>query len=379
MIIFHPIRGGSMIISPRKFLGAAVWVLLAAPLSAAEVKPVLADLLPVPAVTGAEGDLAVRITRALPPALGVETDNLGAVFARLGEGRATLAVLAPMDDFGYVVSGFTPDGYLRLARGVPAPLALSDTFLLGRPVVVVTRSGILPAVVAQPSLHLLTPATRDQFSRPLTLEMIYVDIGAASEAEARAKGIEVLDPVTWRPAAATLAHDRWAGPGLGRRAACAALLAAALDLAGEPSVQADFAWLVQSRFLRRGGRSSLGALRAANRLPDRAALIVDAVSADRGPGGPLSGRSLVIVQSRDEETDLRRAVAEAAADKGIGLQYQTEQASPLLGPWTASGGQALMLALPVRYFGTPGELVDLRDVQALADLLAAVVEQGRVQ
>jgi putative aminopeptidase FrvX len=358
---------------------AALIVALASLGAAADVKGLIKDLFPIPSATGNEQFLAAKIAGFLPKTAALSADNLGGVYLKLGAAASGPAILAGLDEFGYVVSGFTPSGYLRLDRATPLPSTVYDSFLLGHPVVIMTKTNPAYGVVSQPAMHLLTRERRDQLAKDLTLDLIFVDLGVRTEAEARAKGIEILDPVTFWPDLTPLANEQWSGPALGQKAVCAALVAAARELAKDKTSAADLAWPAQSRFPARGTRASLGMTRAKAKLGAKTAIVLDIVAADRGPNSPLLGKGIVVAQAKEAPSKVREAVEAAALEKKIPLQYRTGAESPLLAPFVVDGGDALILGLPVRYAGTPSEIVALKDVQALADLVMEIVKEGRLK
>jgi len=355
-------------------LGAILIVLRGAPSAdPIDVKDVLKEIYAIPAATGNEEQLTAKIIALLPKGLAVEKDNLGSLFGRLGQGEAGLTVVAGLDEFGYAVSNVLVDGYLQLDRLGQPPLGIYDSFLIGHPVVVSTKAGLRNGIVVQPAMHVLTQELRDKLSRNLTLDLVYVDVGAHSEAEARAKGIEILDPVTLSQDMATLANGRLAGPAIGQKAACAALTALADSLFGSKVPQTvSVAWMAQSRMSARGARASLGAIRAKNRFNPKATVVLGAVSADRGEKSPVFGKGPVILQAKDSPSPLRDAIDAAAKEKNIALQYQSGIESPLLAPFLGEGADAVILALPVKFFGTPSEVVETKDIQSLVDIVSAV-------
>jgi endoglucanase len=338
------------------------------------------ELFPLPSATGNEELLAAKIQQILSPTLSFEKDNLGGLYARVGGEAAGLAVLAALDEFGYVVSGVTAEGYLTVDRPAPPPVPIYDSFLIGHPVIISTKKGLKQGIVVQPAMHVLTRERREQLANNLTLDLIFVDIGARSEAEARGKGFEILDPITQWPDLVTLAGGRAAGSALGQKAACAALAAAAADLGSEKlGAGATFVWMAQSRLGARGARASLGATRARNKIGPKAALVLDVVAADRGEKSPLLGRGPVLVQAKETPSALKEAVEGAAREKGISLQSLAGVESPVLAAFTGADVDALILALPAKFAGTPSEVIDLKDVEAIADLVSALVKTGRVQ
>lgn len=361
-------------------LGAAILFSVNTALAApADVKSLVKDIFPVPSVSGNEEQLTAKIAGLLPKTLAVERDNLGSLYAGAGPGAAGLAVLVPLDEFGYIVSDVTADGYLRVDRTLAAPVRMFDSFLMGHPVVVSTKAGPVNGVVSQPAMHLLSQERRGQLEKELSLDMIYIDVAARSEAEARAKGVEILDPVTFLPDLVTLANDRWAGPALGQKAACAAMTAAASTLAGgKVAPGAAFVWMAQTRLTARGLRASLGAVRARNKLSPKAALLVYAVEADRTEKSPAFGKGPVVVQAKEGPSKLKEAVEAAAKEKGVILQSLVA-ADPMLAGLTSESTDAVMLAIPVKFFGTPSEVVEMKDVQAVSDIVAKVVASWRAK
>jgi len=341
---------------------------------------VLEAIFPVPSMTGNEERLAAKIRQLLPGGSAFDRDNLGSLYLKLGPGEPALTVLAAMDEFGYVVSGITADGYLTVDRPTAPPVPIYDSFLIGHPVLVSSNRGILHGLGVQPAMHVLTKERREQLASNLTLDMIFIDVGARSEAEARAKGVEILDPVTQWPDLVSLANGRMAGPALGQKAACAALAAAASGLVGtESAAGTTFVWMAQTRLSAREERASLGAVRARNKIAPKAVLLLDVVAADRGEKSPVLGGGPVLFQGKQGPSAVREAVESAAKEKGLALQVLTGLSTPALSAFAAAGIDAVVLALPAKFAGTPSEVIEKKDVQAVADIVSAAVASGRVK
>ena len=75
------------------------------------------------------------------------------------------------------------------------------------------------------------------------------------------------------------------------------------------------------------------------------------------------------MSSREE----RERVARAAHAAGVPLQVGTTHGSTDATPFAAAGAVGAGLSWPGRYSHTPGEVLDLRDLSALARLIAAAV------
>lgn len=358
---------------------AALVGLAAGGLEAADVKALTKDLFSVPSTTGNEDRLAAKIRGLLPGGLAVEEDGLGSIAVRLRGQPGPTLVLAALDGYGHMVSGITPDGYLTLDRPVPPPHARYDAYLLGQPVIVSTARGPVQGVVSQPALHLLTPERRRTLVENFSLENAFVDIAVRSESEARAKGIELLDPVTFPPVLTELAGDQWAGPSLGLKAVAAALVSVAGSMAeltaGEETV---LAWAAQTKFGGRGraARPALGAARANAKWQPHRTVIVDVVAADWGEGSPASGKGPVLIQAKDEASALRQAFESAAGEAGIHLQFLSAADSPMVLPFAGSSAGVLTVGLPVRFLNTPSEVINLKDLEGLRDLIERFLQAG---
>ena len=186
-------------------------LLLGISASAQSLPEDLTKFVETPAVTGYEQALAkeiqARLARYKP-----QTDNMGNVYVTLGSGAPHRLLVAPMDEPGYVVSAITEDGYLRVQR-LPqqAPHALFDQLHAAQPVVIATRNGKqVYGVVAGLSTH-LQPGRRDapRVNHP---DEIYIDVGARTHAEARAAGVDVLDPVALDRRAYAMGFGKVTGP-----------------------------------------------------------------------------------------------------------------------------------------------------------------------
>ncbi|HYM10359.1 MAG TPA: hypothetical protein VEU62_06490, partial [Bryobacterales bacterium] len=122
-----------------------------------------------------------------------QVDNTGSLTATFGNGSPHTLLIAGLDEPGYVVSAITPDGYLRVHRlFATAPHHDFDSFFLAQPVHVTTAAGkMVNGVVAALSVH-LQPDRAATVPRADHPEQMYIDIGARSEAEARAAGVDLL-------------------------------------------------------------------------------------------------------------------------------------------------------------------------------------------
>lgn len=243
--------------------------------------PALASWIALDAAPGREQAATAIIERAMP---GWQRDALGNLVMRRGSGSPRRIVACALDEPAFVVSDFTPDGYLRLHDPVGLPTnPLWTQFYEGQRIVVHTRRGGVPGVIGVRSVHLWRG--RSAGDAPASIEHLWVDIGARSRAEAQALGIEMLDPVT-RDWPRWTYGDFVAGPAAADRAGCA-VVAAAASAAPEHG-ETDYVISVQSGFRWAGLSAVVASLGGADTL----ILATAPASPATGPGGaPVSART----------------------------------------------------------------------------------------
>lgn len=285
-----------------------------------QVSELAARMASISAVTGYERALVDTVLRLLP---GSARDRAGNAWVTLGGGRGRRLVVCPLDEPGYVVGGIREDGYLTLRR-VPGKVGpLFDQQLEGHRVTVQGRRAPVQGVVAVRSIHLTRGRTQPS-EDPFTVDDAFVDVGAATSAEAASLGIAVLAPVTLTKRPHIYGDGLLAAPVAGRRGACAALLATAREWAvgGKPKGSVIVGFVVGQELGQRG----LATL-ANTRGPFDETLIVD--------GRPGTGGTI------DRETD-----------PDVSVRW------PRL-------GTVRRWSLPARYNGTVVETVSLKDAESL--------------
>lgn len=156
---------------------------------------------------------------------GWKRDALGNLSLRKGSGSPRRVVACGLDRPSFAVTEITDDGYVRLREvGAGRLHPLWTQFHEGQRVRVLTRGGVVPAVAIVKSTHL--QGGRNPNTQPATLNDMWVDVGAASRAEVKRLGIEMLDPVV-RESEGWAYEGFVAGQLAGVRVGCAALAAAA--------------------------------------------------------------------------------------------------------------------------------------------------------
>ncbi|HKN48461.1 MAG TPA: hypothetical protein VJ144_10875 [Candidatus Polarisedimenticolia bacterium] len=341
-----------------------------------EAASTLKQLVSLPGVAGYEGAVRAAIRSALPSWASPEEDTLGNLTVTIGSGAPQRLLIAHMDEPGYVVSAITDGGYLKVQRLSRTPLpALFDQFILGQPVVIGGRHGVVPGVTVIYSTHLWR-GEGAPLKAPVEPEDLFVDVGARSPEEVRAAGVRLLDPLTIARRVVDLAGDKVAGPAMDDRAGCAALVLLLRRL--EPVKVRGTVTIAFSAQEVMGAR---GAARLARRLHPDTVLVIDppalpdagprAAPGRRTPGdGPVVG-----MPGGPVAQPLYDRIAALAARDGVSIQTSTYSDLGDGEPF-ANRVPLLLIGVPVLHPATPAEIADIHDLQALARLLASFVEEG---
>jgi endoglucanase len=337
------------------------------------------DLAAIPGPAGREEAVARAFAARLKD-LAAEAflDPMGNAIIKIAgrNAKASLMVCAHTDEVGLIVKAITPDGllYFDLNGGID-PRTLPAT-----PVEVLGAEGPVAGVVVSPSAHLSRPEDR---AKPIPVHDLWIQVGASSDAEAKALGIRIGDPVTFRANFQELAGGYVATKALDDRAGLAILIAA-IRRAARRDMDYDLYAVapVQEEIGARGAGVVARALRPA------AALIVDTVSSAE-PGVPTSRAAAtcekgpiirvwdyVRDQVRGTVYDRRLVDRLLAAAERNGIRYQTDAAHT----WT--DGAAITLEgipaggifVPRRGSHSACEVMSLVDAEAATDLLAAFLE-----
>ena len=333
----------------------------------------LADLRGLTGREDAVGEEAARLLSQYVP--DAEYSN-GSVTAHLRRGepgakRPVLLLCAHLDQVGFLVTDITDDGFLRIG----AVGGIDRRILLGRPVSVHGKAGILPGVISILPPHLL----KGEQAVPEE-SMLCVDLGFSSGEQVR-EFVRQGDAVYYAESCRELQNGLITGPALDDRCGVAALILAAQQLAQTPDLPCDVTFVFSGQE-ERGGR---GAKLAALNEPADAAIAVDVTFANAADdsddcyqlgGGPAIGVSPVLSEAL---SDMLLDAAERA-----GIPYQTEVMPGTTGTDAdtlalASGGCAAgTVSIPERYMHTPVEVIAVSDVDRTAALLTEFAkEYGR--
>jgi putative aminopeptidase FrvX len=332
--------------------------------------PVLLDkLLRARAPSGHEGP-AASIWREAASFAELSTDGLGSSIARLGDAAPLLAVVGHIDEIGLVVTHIDEKGFLWFA-----PIGGWDPqILVGQRVEVRGPDGLVPGVVGRKPIHLLDG---DQRKKVVELKGLHIDVGANDRDEA-AGLVRVGDPVTIAAEPRPLAGERLVSRAMDNRLGAYVALEALRRCQERGSLAGSFAAVaaVQEEIGLFGSRTSAFQLR-----PDLA-VAIDVTHATDAPGidekeigshplgsGPAIGRGSTLSPKVFEL--LVEAAEEAGIEHTISASGRSTSTDADAIQISRAGIPTGLVSIPLRYMHSPVELVDLGDLEATVELIAA--------
>ena len=355
-------------------------LVFALPAAAQSLWQDLAKFVETPSIPGDEKALAGEI-RGRVKNFSPQTDHLGNVFATVGSGAPHRLIVTPLDEPGYVVSGITEDGFLRVQRLPQAPPnAVFDLLYAAQPVVIHTRKGKWVAgVAAGLSTHLQT--ARANPPRGAHPDEMYIDMGARSAGEVRQAGVDLLDPVVLERKLYAMGSERATAPAVGDRFGAAALveLLRRLDV-GKVRGTLTVAFVTQHWAGARGLERMLQQAKpdemiyVGRLLPWRMTL----PRTGAAPGVnfpprslPGSGVSIGVADPQEALTGFAAELKQLGDANGVAVT--PDFAAPLprsrYTPDSTVPQRFAHLGIPAKWPVTPAEYVDLGDLQKLVALL----------
>jgi len=332
--------------------------------------------LPI-AVSGHEERLGAAI-RDRVKAQEPKTDNLGNVYVTIGEGAPHKLIAVAMDEPGYVVSGITEDGYLRVQRLPQAAVTpVFDVLNFAQPVWIMTRSGKqINGVFAGLSVHLQPGRTGGpKMNHP---DELFVDIGAKSAAEVRAAGVDILDAVALQRNLLAVGREEISGQSSGDRTALLAVLGLlekvrANDIKGTLTV----AFVAQQWT---GGR---GTNRLLTEIHPDEMIFVGHVTAklpadDKSGAASIAAQKLgsgILIGTADTASaagDFAGELKALAENKTIAVTLLSANLPRIAGyvPGAQYPKRVVEIGVPTLWAETPAETVNRKDAANLFELLA---------
>lgn len=333
------------------------------------VEEVLAPLVESYGVSGMEAPVRETVQRLLPRWARTETDTAGNLWLTLGQGEPTVVFVAHLDEIGFTVTGIREDGTLdAVAAG-----GLFPWLWEGRPALIHTGGRSIPAVFAPPDSAPPPPAVDAD-------PVVRVDPGTGSRAATEALGIRPGHTVTSPKRYVRMLGSRATGRSFDDRVGSAALVLAARRL--DPARLGHtviFVWSVREEIGLEGAQAAAAAL---GLRPARVHAIDTFVSAD----SPLERRNFAVAplgrgpvaRALDNSAVTPPAYLDSlvalARHRRLPLQVGTTNGGNDGSAFSEWGVPDVPIGWPLRYSHSPVEVIDLRDVAGLAEVVRASAE-----
>jgi len=296
----------------------------------------------------------------------VRADGLGSVVGERSGKGPRLLLDAHLDQIGMAVTAIEPGGFLRVT-----PCGYMDIRVLaGQRVTIHGKEALFGVIPATP------PHLSKGEDKPPAWKDVLIDTGLSVET------LEALVPLgtraTLRTPPARLLGERFTAPALDDRAGVAVILRCMELLEGEAACPLTVLFSVQEETGHSGAKTAGFACEA------KEAIVVD-VSFAQAPGlslqdaqGRLGGGVMVGVSPALDEgmsETLRRLAEEQGIPHSVevmgGRTYTNADALHTV----AAGIPCALLSIPLRNMHTAAEIVDMRDIEATAQLMAAYIRE----
>ncbi len=321
------------------------------------LKRYLKDLCSLFAPSGDECAVRAYIVENLPEYAEYKVDPLGSLLVTVnGLKKANNSVMldAHMDEVGIIVSGITPNGFLRFKTVG----GIDTAVLIARKVRFL--NGTIGVICVKP-VHLLDDNERDTLP---DAENLYIDIGAKDASEAN-KLVKAGDTATFDTPFCVNDDGIITAKALDDRAGCAVLLTL-INSFNDFSYTVSFT--VQEEVGLRGAKTAAYAIN-----PDFAVVVesttaadIDGVAAERRVCSVSNGAVISYMDSATFYSKKLFALTNAVAENS-GIKHQVKQL-PTGGNNAGAihlsrcGVPTVSLSVPCRYIHSPSSVADIEDI-----------------
>jgi putative aminopeptidase FrvX len=357
---------------------ALIAILIALPAAAQDrTVALLQQLTDTPGPPGFEEPIRKVIVDAMKPlAASIAFDGLGSIIATQGAQGPRVMVDAHMDELGGMIRRVTPRGLLTMQMlGGWLDQALVDQRWL-----IIGSKGPVRAVTGIRDIHVV-PA--DERTRVYSRDSLFLDVGAANEAEVAAMGIAPGDPVVPdSPFTVLNGTDNYLAKGWDDRVGCGVVVEAMRRLAALPHPN-QILWTIttQEEIGLRGAESAAAVVK-----PAIAIAIEGGITGDVFPGRAEetqarlgAGPGIFLYDSSAlPNRRLTQLVKQTAKEKSLPLQADLVQGygDDSAEIQRSNGGvPTVNLVVPIRYTHAHNGVMNRRDFDQMVDLLVALLQK----
>jgi endoglucanase len=303
------------------------------------------------------------------------SDAYGNCVAVLNKGASPRIMLAAHADEIAMAANYIDDNgfiYVRKMGGIDAAITKAQRVFIH------TRGSAVKGVVGNVAPHL---TSKDGDAKPPKIHDLFIDIGVSSRKEAE-KIVRIGDPITLADEFDILRGDLAVARAFDNRIGTFAVVET-LRLLKESKVKLNCEVCAVSNVQEEVGL--LGARQIAYSLKPDIALVVDVTHATDYPtvsktqhGDTRIGSGPAITHGGCNHPEVVKRLEEVAAKKKIPLQHEamsnTSGTDTDVIFWTRGGIASALISLPNRYMHSPVEVVSLKDLELIPQLLAAFVQ-----
>ena len=341
------------------------------PIGLGEARDIVSRLVETYGVSGHEGPVREAVIKFLPAWANPTIDSAGNILVRAGAGDPLTVYVAHLDEIGFAVTAIRENGQLELRQAG----GFFPSLFEAEPALVHTANGIVPAVFMPRDSVGRSPARNPGALR--------ADPGTGSRAATEALGIRVGDAVTMPKSFAGLAGTRATGRSFDDRVGSTALLLAVRHLDPKALRHAVlFVWSTREEVGLDGARFVAEHV-GTSEHPARVYAIDTFVSSDAPleiktfADAPLGGGAVVRAVDNSSVTPpaLVDSLLALARARHIPLVAGTTNGGNDGSTFTRFGVPDVGLGWPLRYAHSPAEVIDLRDLVSLADVIQLTAER----
>ena len=309
------------------------------------------------------------------------TDAYGNAVATINKGGSPRIMLAGhADEIGMTVNFVSKEGYLYVRKlgGVDPAITKAQR------VTIHTKKGPVSGVVGNVAPHLAKHEPGER--KAPRMEELFIDIGAPNR-DSALELVQIGDPITLSAGFELLRNDLAVSRAFDNRIGTFSV-AEALRLLAKDRKKLKAEVCAVSNIMEEVGL--LGARQIAYSLKPDVALVVDVTHATDYPtvnqcqhGDIKLGKGPAITHGGCNHPEVVGRIEKVAEDLKIKLQHEAMSATSGTDTdvifWTRGGIPSALISLPNRYMHSPVEVVSLRDLEQIPQLLAgfcASVKKG---
>lgn len=335
---------------------------------------ILKDLTMCDGIPSIEKEVREYMKDALKDDVSITTDGLGSFISSDGEHGPKIMIAGHMDEVGFLVTRITDEGYIKFT---PAGGWWSQVMLAQQFNITTESSKKIRGTIGAKAPHILTPEERN---KPVSMDDMFLDIGAKDKDEAISYGIKPGDMMTPYIETITLENPKYyLGKAFDNRVGCAAVIDVMKTISKKSHPNRIFGvGTVQEEVGLRGAKTS------AHLVSPDIGIAVDTTISYDFPGGSKEtelgkGPAIMIKDgSMLGHKPLRDFVLGCASEENIPVQLTS------LTRGGTDGGQihldhdgvpSIALCLPVRYLHSHTSMIHEDDYDNLVKLLLVLVDR----